>query len=197
LKLEGISEDEIESTAEKYGKTLADRISVLAGHYVHAHLKGYNQVMNDGTERVVSKHTAKYNIHVSIKLDLQSQEISKAIKECDTSILNERYHYAALGLKAEAYEIYDMMFIAFFQSIHGISELADDVNHFEPLRNALSHIGKLHKEETINPLKNIFGETYFDFTFNDTFDRNSKKNIDNVKIEALKIKAIAMKYFSL
>jgi hypothetical protein len=46
-------------------------------------------------------------------------------------------------------------------------------------------------------LKNIFGETYFDFTFNDTFDRNSKKNIDNVKIEALKIKAIAMKYFSL
>jgi hypothetical protein len=90
--VEGISENEIESIAEKYGKALADRISVLAGHYVHAHLKGHNQAMNYGTERVVSKHTAKYNIHVSIKLDLESQEISKAIKERDVSLLNERYH---------------------------------------------------------------------------------------------------------
>ena len=73
LKLEDISGDEIESTAEKYGKALADRISVLAGRHVHAHLKGPNQVMKDGTQGVVSNvlqnmtHLCKHQIG----LDLQ------------------------------------------------------------------------------------------------------------------------------
>lgn len=193
IHLKDVIETEVENVAEPQAKALADQISIMSGHYVHAHMTGCNQVLGNGKERVWAKYTHKWNQRITIDLDLQSADI-EAIKNINTS-LNERYHYAALGLKAAAYEMDDMAILAFYQSINGIAILESTTKHYEPLRHALSHVGTLRRETTLIPLVNEFGEAYFDITNGGLFDRNSMKNRDNLKSEALKLRAIMMNYF--
>jgi len=95
-----------------------------------------------------------------------------------------------LGLKAEAFEIYDMMILSFYKSIEYVSDLKDHVEHYKPLRDALSHVGALRKNTFVS-LNEKF-PNHFEFTKGGVFDRNSKKNNDNLKIEALKLKTIVM-----
>lgn len=191
LSFVDVLEDEIEDVAERKAKALTDQISILTRHYVQANMKGCNQVLDDGQERVTSMLTSKFNIRNAINLDLQSPDIRAAINNYNSS--GERYHYVALGLKAEAFEIYDMMILSFYKSIKYISDLKDPVEHYKPLRDVLSHVDKLYK--TTFDLLNEKFPNHFEFTKGGAFDRNSKKNNDNLKIEAMKLKTIVMDHF--
>lgn len=191
LNLIDVEETEVENIAGPQAKTLSDQISILADHYVQAYMIGCNQILTNGKERVWRKFESKWQRRVAIDLDLLSIDV-ESIKNT-TSSSNERYHYAALGLKAASYEMDDMAILAWYQSIDGVTILRDVTLHYEPLRNALTHIGSLRKT-TIQSLNNNF-RGLFDITPNGLFDRNSIRNRGNLKVEAMKLRPVVINYF--
>ncbi len=72
------------------------------------------------------------------------------------------------------------------------SEDNSSARKYEPLRNAMSHRGKLFNS-TIQKLKENFGDDYFDLPCG-IFDHSSPRNIEHLRIQANELRNIAMDY---
>ncbi|NOJ28520.1 MAG: hypothetical protein DA330_10975 [Nitrososphaera sp.] len=67
----------------------------------------------------------------------------------------------------------------------------EDSKKYSSLRDALSHRGQL-KLPTQQGLINGFGKNYFRLLPNGAFDHSSPHNIKNLKVQATRLKEIAM-----
>lgn len=194
MSIKDSSEEEAKNKAERQAKVLTDIISVKRERYVSYYGIGYNMIRPDKTQRVTRDLILKYNILKDLEIDLKDNKIASSIK--NDLPQNQQFHHASLGLRASEFELYDVMVREFYQVIEiDKSILPNECAKYEPLRNALSHLGELQME-TRQGLEDNFGKDYFELTTRNQFDSTSPKNKDHLKAMANDLRRIAMNHLS-
>jgi hypothetical protein len=169
---------------------LTDIISVKRERYTGYYPTGQSMIRPDMTRRVTGKRTIRYNILKDLKLSLKECRIAASIK--NDLPQNQQFYHASLGLRASEFELYDVMIIEFYKVIEvDRNILSNECKKYEPLRDVLSHPDEI-RPETRERLKTEFGDSYFDLTRRGEFDYHSSKNKQHLRIEADKLRKIAM-----
>jgi hypothetical protein len=194
MSINDSSKEEAKNKAERQAKVLTDIISIKRERYVSYYGIGYNMIRPDKTQRVSRELILRNNILKDLEVDLKENNVASSIK--NDLPQNQQFHHASLGLRASEFELYDVMVREFYQVIEidkGI--LPNECAKYEPLRNALSHLGELQME-TRQGLEDNFGKDYFELTTRNQFDSTSPKNKDHLKAMANDIRRIAMNHLS-
>ena len=194
ISIKDSTEEESKDKVDRQAKVLTDIISVKRERYVSYYGIGYDMIRPDKTHRVTRDLILRYNILKDLEIDLKENKVASSIK--NDLPQNQQFHHASLGLRASEFELYDVMVREFYQVIEiDKSILPNECAKYEPLRNALSHLGELQME-TRQGLEDNFGKDYFELTTRNQFDSTSPKNKDHLKAMANDLRRIAMNHLS-
>jgi hypothetical protein len=107
--------------------------------------------------------------------------------------LNETIYHAYLGLRAYQEQLYEAVIIQFYQAIEKVNALSYISSKYEPLRDVLSH-PESQREEKIEKPKQNFPSDDIQCTSAGSFDYNSLKNNEFLKMKAKELMKSAMEY---
>jgi hypothetical protein len=188
------TEDEVENLAYTGAKRFVDILAWYSGGDLSYTFTGSNIRPPVGkTKKVTKEFIAKYGIDSPEIIDLSQGNFPNLIKTPNLTVddqhLADRLSHINYGLYGARNRVSEIMIKEFYLAIEGIVE----ANKYRPLRNALSHRGKLY-DDTIKELKDNFkDEEAFDLP-NGIFDHSSPKNIRNLETQANQLRNITMNY---
>jgi hypothetical protein len=186
------TEDEVENIANTEAKRFVDFLASHSGGDLSYTLSGSSIRPPVGRTKVSKTIIAKYGIDSSEILDLSQANFPNLIKTLklkgDDRRLVDRLSHINNGLEAAKNGRSEVMIKEFYLAI----EDKRKARKHKPLRNALSHRGRL-QSWTRKKLEDNFGKGYFDLP-NGIFDHSSPKNIEHLQIQANKLRNIAMDY---
>jgi hypothetical protein len=187
------NEDEMLEMANTQAERLAQIMSVKALGHVNYAYKGFSPKNQNaqGSKTIRKSVTAVSHTRQMIdELNLNSNQKIGSIMQNDEDTNIQLYH-ARLAIEAEENRQYANMYRELFQVIEKETGLPC-YKKYKSLRAAISHQREVSRAE--NDVITHFGAGHYDFTANQEFDHNSKKNREHLKIDADDLKKVAIAY---
>jgi hypothetical protein len=187
------TEDEVENLTYSGAKRFVDILAWYSGGDLSYTLTSDNIRPPVGrTKKITKSIIFKYDIDSPEIIDLSQGNFPNLIETPNLTVddqdLVDRLSHINYGLYGARNRVSEVMIKEFYLAIEGIEE----AKKYRPLRNALSHRGKLW-DVTIKELKDNFKNVNFDLP-NGIFDHSSPKNIELLRIYANELRNIAMDY---
>lgn len=179
IKVENTTKEIAMEKASKKAQTFTDLLSATSGTASIPRLDGTSVEKPTGGHTVSKTFTISYNIRNNAELNIPKQRLEDILENKDT-ILSQQLKYVnratdSLKNRDPASTIKELV-LACNEHPQGNSA------KYKSLRNALSH--EIPKPETIQRIKNDFGQDYFVFTSEGRFDFSSGRNMKNLTLEA-------------
>jgi hypothetical protein len=184
--------DEMLEKANTQAERLIQIMTVKSLGYVNYTYEGYNSKMS-GAKTVIKKIGFPFHTRQMIdELNLNKNRAISFILENDEDTNIQLYH-TRLAIGAEESRRFADMYRELFQVIEKEIRLPDYCK-YKSLRDAISHQTKL--DRAMAEVEKHFGKGRYDFTSNQEFNHNSKKNRENLRKDADDLKKIVISYLS-